>query len=72
MKGDKTQLVLEILAHAGRTAGELFDVFFATYHESYRRARSLGALRAPPRRAAHAASAEERNQFSNPLSKLKE
>lgn len=68
MKGDKTRIILDILANAAQTAGELCDIFFATYHESYRRARNFGIRYRPP--PSRNPKVEERALFYNLLAKL--
>ena len=68
MKGDKTRIILDALADAAQNAGELLDVFFATYHESYRRARNHSMKRTPF--SPYTAETAERRRFYNLLVKL--
>lgn len=68
MKGDKTRIILDALADAAQNAGGLFDIFFATYHESYRRARDRSMQRVPS--SPYAAKTAERRRFYNLLVKL--
>lgn len=70
MKGDKTRIILEMLAQMARSSGELLDVFLTDYHESYRRARNLGKMRMPTPPSPQTLQAAERRLFYNLLAKL--
>lgn len=70
MKGDKTRIILEILADMARSTGELLDVFLTDYHESYRRARNIGKMRMPAPPSLQELQTAERRLFYNLLAKL--